>query len=417
MTNTSHLKKRELRAPPATRPLSILFAVHTPWTEKLGVPRVSIELKRQLELRGHRCDRFALEESGIRSNRMTRPFTTFRFQRRLLRHIRAHGDRYDVIQAECNLLPYPRAAYRFDGVLIAKSNGLPHLYHEFLLKDRHARLVRESGERSTVAGNSLRWIAKRAAGGLKAVEKSIATADLVHLLNRDEVAFVRDRLGYGKKCVLVPNGLSDELAAALAISATAEQRAASNTVVFIGTWSLRKGKLEFPAIVRSIRKTRPQARFRLIGTCTEESEIQRAFDERDRPFVEVVESFEPDELPGLLADARCGVFPSYIEGFCLGVLEMLGAGIPVVAWDVPGPREMLCDSEAGTLVSPSDVDETANKVLQLLSHRDYSMLHNAALGAAAGFRWREIADTFVRYIDSSPADREPGQGVVRYGEQ
>jgi hypothetical protein len=106
-------------------------------------------------------------------------------------------------------------------VLIAKSNGLPHLYHEFLLKDRHARLVRESGERSTVAGNSLRWIAKRAAGGLKAVEKSIATADLVHLLNRDEVAFVRDRLGYGKKCVLVPNGLSDELAAALAISTAA----------------------------------------------------------------------------------------------------------------------------------------------------------------------------------------------------
>jgi len=38
------------------RPLRILFCVNTPWTETLGVPRVSIELARQLEMLGQRYD-------------------------------------------------------------------------------------------------------------------------------------------------------------------------------------------------------------------------------------------------------------------------------------------------------------------------------------------------------------------------
>jgi len=376
------------------RPLRILFCVNTPWTETLGVPRVSIELARHLEMLGHQCDKFSLEDSGIRPNKLTGPFTIARFQRRLLEHIRKRGHEYDVIQAEHNLLPFPRSAYRFNGILIAKSNGLMHFYRRFQ-HEIEPGLRRRAGERGTPHGNLLRWLGRRAMGDLRAVERSFETADQIHLLNRDELAFVRDKLGYGDKCVLVPNGLSDERAAALAASATPEQRAASNTVVFIGTWSLRKGKLEFPEIVRRVRAARPQTRFRLIGTFTDEPTVRAAFAPVDQEHVEVIPRFEPEQLPSLLADMKCGVFPSYIEGFPLGVLEMLTAGIPVVAWDVPGPREMLKQSE---LAPPGDVATTANRLLDWLSEDFRSLGICKDLDA---FRWQSVAEKSFKACSST----------------
>ena len=373
------------------RPLRILFCVNTPWTETLGAPRVSIELARHLERLGHQCDKFSLEDSGIRPNKLTGPFTVARFQRRLLIHIREHGHKYDMIQAEHNLLPFPRPAYRFGGVLIAKSNGLMHFYREFQ-REVEPDLQRRAGERGTAPGNLLRWLGQQAAGDLRAVEQGFRTADQIHLLNRDELAFVRDELGFGDKCLLVSNGLSERRAAALAASATPQQRARSNTVVFIGTWSLRKGKLEFPEIVRWVREARPETSFRLIGTGTSQDAVRSAFDARDREAVEVVPTFEPDDLPGLLADAKCGVFPSYIEGFGLGVLEMLAAGIPVVAWDVPGPREML---PKYWLATRGEGSELAQKVISLLSNSGSGEL------PAYGFNMLEMFTAFCMSTKAS----------------
>ncbi len=394
----------EARASPTLHAESIrriLFAVNTPWTEKLGVPRVSIELARHLEMLGHTCEKYSWEDTGMRQNKITGPFGVARFQRKLLKHIRKHGHQYDVIQAECNLLPFPRSAYRFDGILIAKSNGLPHLYHRYLNKDILPRLQREAGERGTLIGNAVRSLARWVNGGLRAVEGSFEAADKIHLLNQDEMAFVRDELGFGDKCVYVPNGLSNERAAALAASATPEQRAASDTVVFIGTWSLRKGKLEFPKIVRLVRAARPATRFRLIGTYTDAATVQAAFDPQDREHVEVIPQYDPDELPRLLADARCGVFPSYIEGFPLGVLEMLAAGIPVVVWDVPGPREMLQGGGAGSLIPAGDVQATAEAVLGSFAQQLLTSENDAVFEIANSFRWGRITDRFSTSVSTT----------------
>lgn len=378
-------------------PLRILFAVHTPWTERLGVPRVSIELTRHLEMLGHRCEKYSQEDSGIQPGRLTASFTIARFQRRLLQHIRQHGHKYDVIQAEHTLLPFRREAYRFSGTLIAKSNGLAHFYDRYA-SEIEPRLRRQAGENGTVRGNLVRWLGKQACGRVKSAEQGFRTADQVHLLNQDELAFVREKSGCGDKCVLVPNGLSEERAAALAASATPEQRAESDTVAFIGTWSLRKGKLEFPRMVRQVREQRPQTRFRLIGTFADVDTVRAAFDPQDREHLEVVPQYEPGQLPNLLADAHCGLFPSYIEGFPLGLLEMLAAGLPAVAWDVPGPREMLRGTAAGVLVAPGETEATASAILEAFSARWAEGACEAALQATHHFRWTTVTEMFLAQI-------------------
>jgi glycosyltransferase involved in cell wall biosynthesis len=70
-------------------------------------------------------------------------------------------------------------------------------------------------------------------------------------------------------------------------------------------------------------------------------------------------------LPCLLSDCSVGVFPSYLEGFPFGVLEMLSASIPVFAYKVPGPSMML---EQQYLIPVGNYESLSNGVIKLLKN-------------------------------------------------
>ena len=55
-----------------------------------------------------------------------------------------------------------------------------------------------------------------------------------------------------------------------------------------------------------------------------------------------------------LASAGVLVLPSFAEGFGLVLIEAMAAGVPVVATDVPGVRDVVRDGVTGLLVPPAD---------------------------------------------------------------
>jgi glycosyltransferase involved in cell wall biosynthesis len=85
-----------------------------------------------------------------------------------------------------------------------------------------------------------------------------------------------------------------------------------------------------------------------------------------------VPRFAAEALPELLAPCSVGIFPSYVEGFGYGVLEMLAASLPVIAYDVPGPPMMLPPEY---LVGRGDVAGLSARVVALL--RDPARLADA----------------------------------------
>jgi len=100
----------------------------------------------------------------------------------------------------------------------------------------------------------------------------------------------------------------------------------------------------------------------------------------------------------MLAPCAVGLFPSYIEGFGLAVLEQIACGIPTVAYDVPGPREIL-ETQRGTLLTPEGdakaIAERAVKLLQM-SPGDYAKLSDQCRAIADQFRWKQIASDTAR---------------------
>jgi glycosyltransferase involved in cell wall biosynthesis len=73
------------------------------------------------------------------------------------------------------------------------------------------------------------------------------------------------------------------------------------------------------------------------------------------------------DIPNILAAADMGVLPSHEEGFSNALLEMLSAGIPVVATDVGGNGEALAGMEGCSLVPPSDPIALASAVRNIVA--------------------------------------------------
>lgn len=65
------------------------------------------------------------------------------------------------------------------------------------------------------------------------------------------------------------------------------------------------------------------------------------------------------------------VLSSRYEGFCLVILEAMGAGLPVVSFKCPcGPKDVIDDGKNGFLVKNGDVEDLANKICYLIEHED-----------------------------------------------
>ena len=381
-----------------TRPLKILMIMHMRWTREAGAPRVSFELAEEFRRTGHTVDKFDIQDAlGSRKTKLESYFEPIRFARKAIEFVRRNGAGYDVIQAEHGNLPATKSELNFGGVLVSRTNGLAHFYAEYERKMAEAN--RQNGVRQgTLVGNALRWIAAQTGGGLNDVGRSFEAADTIVLSNTDEVAYVSSVLGYAQKVHLAPNGLSETRFAEFASRSVApSDRLRHRTAAFIGAWGKRKGSCEFPRIAREIRKRIPDANLLLLGTGYGPETILPQFAEEDHTLIRVIPRFTAADLPQLLSQATVGLFPSYIEGFPSGVLEMLAAGLPTVGYDVPGTRDMLRHFADELLVTAGDSDAIAVRIaaLLLLSLQQYEVLSTQAAEIAGRFRWAVIAQRMM----------------------
>ncbi len=92
-----------------------------------------------------------------------------------------------------------------------------------------------------------------------------------------------------------------------------------------------------------------------------------------------------EELARFYSAADAFVFPSRTDTFGLVMLEAMAAGVPVAAFPVTGPLDVIGDSSAGVLAE--DLRAAALKALSIPS--DLCRAH------AARFSWDRVADEFL----------------------
>ena len=128
-----------------------------------------------------------------------------------------------------------------------------------------------------------------------------------------------------------------------------------------------KGQPTLINAAREVCAKFPQARFVLIGDGT-----RRAGFESMAAELGVKPSFlflgQRHDVADLLACCDIAVLPSQAEGFPNALLEYMAAGLPVIATDVGGNREVIETGVNGLLTAPNNVDALAKSILSLLQN-------------------------------------------------
>jgi glycosyltransferase involved in cell wall biosynthesis len=78
----------------------------------------------------------------------------------------------------------------------------------------------------------------------------------------------------------------------------------------------------------------------------------------------------PEEVPKHLIAMDAMAHPSYREGLPRAVVQGMLSGLPVVAYDVDGTKEVCIEGVTGRLVRPGDRRSLREAVLWMMEHRD-----------------------------------------------
>jgi len=172
------------------------------------------------------------------------------------------------------------------------------------------------------------------------------------------------------------------------------------TAACVASLSSKKGHAVLLDAFSIARKSLPQARLLLAGDGSLRDRL--AWRARENGLEQAVEFLgHRDNVRGVFEAADVVVLTSVEEGLPNALLEAMAHGLPVVATDVGGNREVVEHEATGLLVPPADRDAVAQALVRLLSDRNLA----ARMGEAGRERVRQqfglrtMLDAYMRLYD------------------
>lgn len=382
--------------------LKILLVLQSHFCDTLGMSKVHYDLKIAYEKMGCQVDTLSYDDLYPRGQSALSKIMGPLFTKKILKILKIKAKNYDVIDANFDCIPFPKSSFGFNGVLIFRSHGLQPLYREFEKKPPFSTVLNIEKSKKikfkTRIGNIYRFLQKKS--GNKELYDSIKYADFVHCLNNAEFDFL---LNYGipkNKLIVLPNGISDEF---ILKSANLKLKNKTNVISFVASWTLRKGISDLNAILNQVKLKASINEVKLLGGVEEKSNVESFFDVENRAYLNIKATYETKELPELLNNVKVGIFPSYIEGFGLAIVEQLACGVPVVAYKVPGPIDILNPLDPSLLIEAGDTVKFSEKVIEILNMSDaaYENLSNKCKLRAKDFLMSKIASDFIKVYEKT----------------
>lgn len=176
---------------------------------------------------------------------------------------------------------------------------------------------------------------------------AIGMADAV-MVPTEELKKYVERYKFGK-VVIIPNGV--DLQAFKGPTLHAQGRTLSDlTILFVGRLEKQKN-LEI--LIRALADLKiGDVRLLFVGRGSLKEELIKLADKLNINL-EIINSIPNDQLPKIYQKADIFILPSLIEGHPKALLEAMACGLPCVASDISGIRDIIINNENGLLVEPT----------------------------------------------------------------
>lgn len=207
-----------------------------------------------------------------------------------------------------------------------------------------------------------------------------------------------------RRCVLLPNDIDVSRFSPVGPDARLEARrrlglrTEDHVLLFVGRLSPYKGGRNVAPIVDALRSIEPTLSFELL-VAGDMHEPQVAATLAQRREVRLLGPVPNLDLPDIYRAADVFVLPSNAEGFPRVLLEAMAAGLPIVAFDVGGVRDLLSQGQQEFVVPPRQIESFAQRVAVLLREGPIrEALREENQARARAFDTEVVAEMFVERI-------------------
>ena len=154
-------------------------------------------------------------------------------------------------------------------------------------------------------------------------------------------------------------------------------------IVFsIGIVGHRKGTYDILKIAKNLSHHK-DIEFRIAGGGPDFDKLkQLCADEKLDDMITWLGWIGPEERDKEMANADIFLLPSYHEGMPMAILEGMCADLPIISTPVGGIPDCIVEGKTGFLVNPGEINDFANRILQLKNNPELL----SAIAKASGER-------------------------------
>lgn len=198
------------------------------------------------------------------------------------------------------------------------------------------------------------------------------------------------------KVIVINNGLDTKI-----FKKTNSPKKPTKNLLYVGKISYRKNIIDLITIFQQLTSIDPEYKLYIMGGGEQEymdkviAKINK-YKLTDKVFI------YPYSTDAALNDlyTKCGIFvlTSLVEGFGLVVLEAMAKGMPVVAYNNLGVRDIINGSN-GYIIDPFDHKHFVSKILYLYSNKNiYQKMSNSAIRTVDKFSWDRSVSKLVKEL-------------------
>jgi glycosyltransferase involved in cell wall biosynthesis len=218
----------------------------------------------------------------------------------------------------------------------------------------------------------------------------LRAAAAVVVFSDEQRSTVASKYGVSRaRIAVIPNGVDETFF-------HAEQRFLhpKPRLLFVGRLSVQKNLILF---LHALDGVSEQFETTLVGEGELEGALKEAVANLGLQNVRFHGRADGAELRELYHDADVFVLPSEREGMPLVLLEALAMGLPIVATDVPGNRDVVVDGQNGVLVPLGDPSALRQALLTVTGDLDgYRRMSETSRRLAGKYSWKVIGAKFER---------------------
>jgi L-malate glycosyltransferase len=159
----------------------------------------------------------------------------------------------------------------------------------------------------------------------------------------------------------------------------------------------RKGIKYLIEAVRKLSSRYPQICVTIIGEGSEKESLESLAEKMEiSDKINFLGRIEYKKIASYYQEASVFVLPSLNEGMSNAMLEALASGLPILATDTGGTKELVKDGENGFIIKTKDSDDIADKIEILIKDKKLCQkMGEKSREKAESMSWNNVASEYI----------------------